>query len=282
VAADPVLTAKHAYLNSTAFIIRTVIYFGILMLFAAAYNKWGAVFDERSDQAVFEKLNVVGGAGLVLYFLVITFVTVDWVMSIVPHWYSTIFGPLVVITQALSTLSLMIVLIASLVSDTPLLERAPSGYFRDLGNLTLAFVMLWGYMSFSQYVITYSGNTTEEIIWYVQRARNGWGIISIALIALHFFLPFFLLLVGSRIKREPRRLAKVAAYLILMRFLDIYWWVTPSFLPSIGIGAADLGAPLLIGGVWLFFWSREVRKRPLLPLFDPRLEGSLQGALEHG
>jgi hypothetical protein len=282
VAADPVLSQKMGYLNSTAFIIRSVIYFAILMGLAYLYNKWGAVYDERADEGIFAKLSVVGGAGMVLYFLTITFVAVDWVMSIVPHWYSTIFGPLVVITQGLSTLALMLVLLAALLSDTPLLERAPSGYFRDLGNLTLAFVMLWGYMSFSQYLITYSGNTAEEVIWYVQRSQHSWGIISIALIALHFFLPFFLLLVGSRIKREPRRLAKVAMYLILMRFLDLFWWVTPTFRPTLGIGLADLGTPLLIGGIWLVAWSREVRKKPLLPLHDPRLEGSLQGVLEHG
>jgi hypothetical protein len=189
---------------------------------------------------------------------------------------------LVVITQGLSTLSLMLVLLGSLMRETPLLERAPSGYFRDLGNLTLAFVMLWGYMSFSQYLITYSGNTAEEIVWYIERSRNGWGYISLALIPLHFFLPFFLLLVGSRMKRDPRRLARVAMYLIVMRFLDLYWWVTPTFRPHLGVGLADLGTPLLIGGIWLMLWSREVRKRPLLPLHDPRLEGSLQGALEHG
>jgi len=282
VASDPVLTAKAAYLNPMAFIVRTVIYFAILIGLATLYNKWGAVYDERADPDVFTKLNVVGGAGMVLYFLTITFVAVDWVMSLVPHWYSSIFGPLVVITQGLSTLSLMMLLLGSLMSDTPLLERAPVGYFRDLGNLTLAFVMLWGYMSFSQYLITYSGNTAEEVIWYIQRAHHGWGYISLLLIPLHFFLPFFLLLVGSRIKRDPRRLARVAVYLILMRFLDLFWWVTPTFREHLGVGLADLGAPLLIGGIWLSVWAREVRKRPLLPLHDPRLEGSLEGALEHG
>lgn len=287
-AADHVLSQKMAYLNNTAFIIRTVIYFAILMGLAFLYNKWGAVYDERADTDVFAKLSVAGGAGMLLYFLTITFVAIDWVMSIVPHWYSSIFGPLVVVTQGLSTLSLMLILISSLLGDTPLLERAPSAYFRDLGNLTLAFVMLWGYMSFSQYLITYAGNTTEEVIWYVQRRQHNWGIISIALIALHFFLPFFLLLVGSRIKRDPRRLAKVAMYLIGMRFLDLFWWVTPTFRSTLleAVGNPGvlmyLGTPLLLGGIWLFLWTSEVRKRPLLPLHDPRLEGSLQGALEHG
>src|SRR5205814_5769545 len=127
-------------------------------------------------------LNVVGGFGIVLYVLTITFAGVDWIMTLTPEWLSSIFGLLMVATQGLSTLCLMLVLFAYLMGHEPLVGKINNGYFRDLGNLTLAFVMLWAYMSFSQYLITYSGNTREEIGWYVVRQSNGWGWISLALI----------------------------------------------------------------------------------------------------
>jgi hypothetical protein len=171
----------------------------------------------------------------------------------------------------------MMLLLGYLVGDQPLMDGIPSGYFRDLGNLMLAFVLLWAYMSFSQYLITYSGNTAEEITWYLDRRRGGWGIISLGLIVVHFLIPFLILLLGSNVKRSPVRLARVAGYLVLMRFVDVFWWVTPTFRDHLSISLADLGTPLLIGGIWLWLWAGQIKDQYLLPLHDPRLEGALQG-----
>src|SRR5262249_8001094 len=188
-ASAEILHAKGAYLNVPFFIARTVIYFAIWMILAYLLNLWGATLDERPDLAVFNRLNLLGAAVIVLYVLTVTFAMVDWVMSLTPDWYSSIFGLLAVASQGLSALAVMLVLFAFLAGDLPEAREVPTGYFRDLGNLMLALVMLWGYMSFSQYLITYSGNTTEEVSWYVQRRMAGWGIVSVALIPLHFVLP---------------------------------------------------------------------------------------------
>lgn len=285
---DPTLRLKSAYLNVPFFIARTVLYFAIWIAFAAVLNRWGAIQNERNDPDVFSRLNVLGGAGLVVYALTMTFASVDWVMSLTPHWYSSIFGMLVVVSQGLSTLALMLVLTWYLAGDQPLLRRVPSGYFRDLGNLMLAFVMLWGYMSLSQYLITYSGNTAEEITWYVRRGTGGWEYVSLLLIPLHFFLPFIVLIVGSGIKRNPSRLARIAGFILFMRFVDLFWWVTPTFRKTIGLSLADLGTPLLIGGIWLGLWAGQMRDQPLVPVHDPRLEGDAlhsvvgQEVVEHG
>jgi hypothetical protein len=280
-ASQEILHAKGAYLNAPFFIARTVIYFAIWMILAYFLNLWGAMLDERPDRAAFNRLNLLGAVGIVLYVLTVTFAMVDWVMSLTPDWYSSIFGLLAVASQGLSALAVMLVLFAFLAGDLPVAREVPRGYFRDLGNLMLALVMLWAYMSFSQYLITYSGNTTEEVSWYVQRRMGGWGIVSVALIPLHFALPFMVLLVGSSIKRNPKWLARVAGFIILMRLVDLFWWVTPSFRPSLSVSAADLGTPLLIGGIWLWIWAGQVRGKTVVPLHDPRLEAALQEAVEH-
>jgi hypothetical protein len=280
---DPLEAHKYErYLNVPFFVVRAAIYFLIWWLYARYLNRWGATQDERNDIEVSSRLNRVSARGLVVFCLTVTFAAVDWIMSLTPNWYSSIFGMLVIVSQGLSTLALMIFLTGFLVGEQPLRLGVPSGYFRDLGNLTLAFVMLWAYMSFSQYIITYSGNTAEEITWYVVRRNGGWGVISLSLIAMHFFLPFGVLLVASGIKRNPLRLAKVMAFIILMRFIDLFWWVTPTFRKSLGVSVADLGTPLLLGGIWLWLWAGQMRGRPVVPVHDPRLEGNFQEVVEHG
>jgi hypothetical protein len=177
----------------------------------------------------------------------------------------------------------MAFLLAYLLKDKPILGDVPTGYFRDLGNLMLAFTMLWAYMSFSQYMITYSGNLTEEIAWYWVRRNNGWGYVSLALIPLHFFLPFFVLLVGSGHKRDLQKLKNVALLIVVMRFVDLFWWVTPTFRKDhLSVTLTDFGAPLLIGGIWLWLWAGQVRGRPMVPVHDPRIEGNFQEVVEYG
>ncbi|HTE20185.1 MAG TPA: hypothetical protein VK689_17615, partial [Armatimonadota bacterium] len=235
-----------------------------------------------SDREISGRLNVTGAVGMLLFVIVATFMAVDWVMSLTPHWFSSIFGLLFVASQGLSTLALMLALLGFLAGDRGLVRGLPDGYFRDLGNLMLAFVMLWAYMSFSQYLITYSGNTVEEVSWYVQRRQNGWGIISLALVPLHFALPFLVLLVGSKLKRSPTRLAGLALFIVLMRFVDLFWLVAPTFRPSLNVIFTDFGTPLLIGGIWLWLWAAQLKDKPVVPLHDPRLEGALQEVVAHG
>ncbi|MFN3648758.1 MAG: hypothetical protein ACK47B_04180 [Armatimonadota bacterium] len=282
------IQVKSGYLNIPRFLAFTVAYFVIWIGLALAFQKWSRVQDERADAGVFVKANYWGAGGVLLLVTTVTFMSVDWVMSLEPEWFSSIFGLLFVASQALSTLALMLVLLNYLAGGTTLLRKVPDGYLRDLGNLTLATIMLWAYMSFSQYLITFSGNTAEEVIWYVHRNQHGWWIFPVLLIALHFFLPFFILLLGSKVKRDPSRLAQVALFLVVMRFVDLFWIVVPTFRPSISFNFADLGAPLLLGGIWLIVFINQVKGRTVVPVYDLRLQEGLaaqhhaQEVISHG
>lgn len=282
-AADPILKQKAMWLNLPGFIIRTAIYFIIWTAYANFLRKRAKVLDERHDPAAADALNRWAAFGLVVMVVTVTFAAVDWVMSLTPHWMSSIIGLLFCAAFCLSTMALNLTFVGFLGGGSPLIaDKVPNKFFRDLGNFMLAMVMLWAYMSFSQYLIIYSGNLAEEVPWYLVRARNGWGIISLGLIAFHFALPFFILLVGSPIKKNPRALARVAFYIVLVRFVDLYWWVVPNFRPSLAdFNLADLGAPLLLGGIWLTLWANSVERRPLVSAYDPRIEANLHEVVSH-
>jgi hypothetical protein len=254
------------------------------MVLAYFLNQWGATQNERGDPEVFRRLNYLGSAGIVIYVLTTTWASIDWVMSLTPTWYSSIFGLLVVVSQGMTSLAVMLCLVAYLLHDQPLLKEVPRNYFRDLGNLLLTTVMLWAYMSFSQYLLTFTANKTEEVTWYVDRAHNLWGLVSLLLIPAHFFLPFLVLLVGSGIKRDPIKLAHVAAYLLVMRLVDLFWWVTPTFRSHLSLSVTDVGTPLLLGGIWLWFWAGQMKGNPMpmVPVHDPRLEGHWREVVKHG
>lgn len=275
-AADAILQAKAPYLNVTGFIGRAVFYFVMWGVFTFLMNKWGATYDapgegKDGESKVFGKLNRLGGFGLLLQVLLVTFMAVDWVMSITPHWVSSMFGPLFVAGQALSALALMNVFVGTLGVRTSLLKLVPDRYFRDLGNLMMALVLVWAYMSFSQYLIQYSGNIKEEVEWYVVRRHGGWGVIGLMEIFLHFALPFAVLL-SSSMKTNPKNLWKIAAFILVMRWFDLLYLSRPNLDPNLmsAVHLSDLGTWCLMGGAWLLLWSREVQRRPLVPQYDPR------------
>jgi hypothetical protein len=201
---------------------------------------------------------------------------IDWGMSLEPDWFSSIYGAMLMVGQALATLATLIVISAALSRTEPLAKVAtPQGY-HDLGNLLFAFVMLWAYMSFSQYLITWSGNLAEEIPWYLRRSVGGWRPVAISLIALHFFLPFFMLLSVER-KRDPQALARVALALLFMRLVDTTWLIIPAFeAPNLLAFWPIVPAMVAIGGLWLAIVLGRLESRPLLPRNDPQLAAALE------
>lgn len=282
---DAIIKEKSAYLNVPFFIGRSVFYFAFFAFFASLLLKWGNTQDQRADAAISEKLNRAGGFGMLLFVLVGTFASVDWVMSLTPHWMSSIFGLLWVASQGLSTLALMLGLFSYLGADKPLVRGLPTKYFRDLGNLTLALVMLWAYMAFSQYLIIFSGNTAEGASWYVTRLQSSWVWVGLLLIIAHFALPFLVLLIDSDTKKNPAKLGRVAWFLVFMRFVDLWWIVAPTFRPQLSVSLTDIGVPLLIGGIWLLGFAHFLKDRPVVPLHDPRLQAhihELHEAHAHG
>jgi hypothetical protein len=279
--ADHALRHKSAYLNVPFFVARAAIYFGLWSLLAGLL-RWGSgVQDRTDDPRPTWRLQTLSGPGLALTFLAITFAMIDWGMSLEPHWYSTIYGAMLLVGGALCALAAMIIAASSLSRAEPLAELARPDPFNDLGNLLLAFTMLWAYMSFSQFLIIWSGNLTEEIPWYLRRSAHGWRYVALALMVFHFFVPFFLLLFRMN-KRLPQNLWRVAALILFMHWLNDIWLVIPAFpkagwITPVFLVAATVG----VGGLWLALFARLLALRGLLPRHDPLLEEVLAHHGEH-
>jgi hypothetical protein len=293
---DPVLLHKaQYYLNTPFFLARVAFYFASWIGMAFILNKWSREQD-AGDVSATRRMQLMSGAGLVLYGLTITFASVDWVMSINPHWFSTMFGFLFMGGQGLSALAFAIVIATMLWRTEPLRDVYNPGHFHDLGKLMLAFVMLWAYFNFSQYLIIYSGNLLEEIPYYVARTTNGWQYLALLLVVFHFAVPFSLLL-SRDLKRNAGKLAIVALAILVMRVFDLFFLVSPEFAASganlhlAGPGEEhgthlflhwlDLAAPIGIGGVWLWLFFTQLAQVPLLPVRDPQLAQALESAGGH-
>lgn len=280
-ATDKILQQKAGFLNPQFFAVRAVIYFVIWGIFMVLLNKWSRVLDEREDPEVMARLNYLGATGMLVHTLLVTGMAIDWSMSLQPHWFSSIYGLLYVAGQALATLALMNVINGTLGQANPLSKLVPDRYFRDLGNLMMAIVLVWSYISFSQYLIQYSGNMAEEVGWFTMRREGGWGIIGLMVVFLHFALPFAVLL-SSLMKTKPQNLAKIAAFILFMRWIDLLYQNRPPFSETLlgGLYLADLGLMLLLGGIWMWLWAEQMKKQPLVPLHDPRFSKEWQ-ILEH-
>lgn len=277
-AADEVLRHKSLYLNVPAFLSRAAIYFAGWLGLAWLMNRNSREVEETGSPAAFRNLRRASAPGLIFYGFSVTFMSVDWVMSVDPHWFSTMFGLLFIAGQILSAMAFAIAGLVLLSRWGPFSQVLTARHMHDLGKLLLAFVMLWAYLAFSQFLIIWSGNLPEEIPWFLERLRGGWQYIGLALVVLQFALPFALLL-SRDLKRNFRLIGKVAALVLAMRFVDLFWMVAPSFHHGhFAITAMDFLLPVGLGGLWLFLFARQLARRPLLPLSDPHLEE----ALEHG
>jgi hypothetical protein len=272
VRADHILQMKAPYLNVPFFLGRAVLYFAVWLLCAWLLNKWSAAQDRGEvavDPADTVRFRIVSAPGLLAYVITFTFASVDWVMSLDPHWYSTIFGLIFVAGHGLAGLALVITILAMLSDVEPYATYLNKGHFLDLGKLLLAFVMLWAYFSFSQFLIIWAGNLPEEIPFFANRLRGGWQYVSAAILLGHFALPFVLLL-SRDLKKRPRLLARIAVAILVMRLVDIVWLVEPMFeREGFPIHWMDIALPLGLTGAWLFLFVRHLRSRTLLPLNDP-------------
>jgi hypothetical protein len=270
-AENAIIHAKAGYLNASFFIVRAIVYFGFWMLLVYLLNRWSAEQDggrgtTPADSVRFRK---VSAPGLLFLVITVTFASVDWVMSLDPEWFSTIFGLLTIAGWGLTSLALTVVVLAVIDGSRPVAGVLRPRHFHDLGKLLLAFTMLWAYLNFSQFLIIWSGNLPEEIPWYVRRVTGGWGYVAIALVVGHFALPFVLLL-SQDLKKRSRLLARVAMFIIAMRLVDLIWLVAPEFRTSgFPIHWMDVAIPVGMTGIWLFMFARNLRSRALLPLNDP-------------
>lgn len=268
---DAIIQTKVAYLNPEFFYIRVGIYFAIWMGLAFILNKWSKQQDEMAPQPpgpMDRRFRVLSGPGMILHVLAITFMSVDWVMSLDPHFYSTIFGVLILGGQGLSTLAFTILVLQGLSNSKPISHVADAERFHDYGKLMLAFVMLWAYFNVSQLLIIWSANLPEEIPWYIERLQGHWAPWAVVVLVGHFVLPFMLLL-SRDLKRHGRVLSRVAFLVLVMRVIDFVWTIGPVFRHDYTLHWMDFAMVVAFAAPWLFLFYRNLGSRSLVPANDP-------------
>jgi hypothetical protein len=271
---------KHVYLQRGFFTVRAVIYFAIWITIAYFLNKWSAEQDRTGDPRLKERMTQLSAPGLVIYALTISAAVIDWVMSLEPDWFSTIYGMIFMSIGLLTGMAFSVVVLRRLFDYEPLKNSVEPKRFIDMGNLMLTFLILLTYTSFSQFLIIWSGNLKNEIPWYMVRAFGGWGVVGAMLLLFHFFIPFFLLL-QRKIKGRLRTLAMVSAWFLVISLLDVYWIVVPAYEQSgPHFRFLDVCAVIGIGGLWVAAFFGQLKKFPLLPLHDSRFEG-VKSVMEH-
>jgi hypothetical protein len=275
---DSIIQLKASYLNVPSFIIRILIYFVLWGLWAWMLIRRSIEQDRTGNPMLMLRMRQIAAPGLVVFTLASTFAFFDLIMSLEPHWFSTIYGAMFLIGQMLETFAFMIAVLVLLRTQPPFSEILTTQHFHDLGNMMFAFTILWAYCSFSQFIIIWAGNLPEEIPWYIRRFSGGWGVIAVIIVLFHFCVPFILMLYRF-IKRSPELLSKVAILMICIRILDVFWVVEPAFYQDgmplhkqvFGASWLDVVAPIGIGGIWVAFFIWHLKRHPLVPINDPRL-----------
>ncbi len=276
------LQHKRLYLNTPFFLVRAAIYFVVWNAITYFLNAWSLEQDRTPDPRIARRMQRLSAAGLLGYFLTITFASFDWLMSLAPEWFSTMYGVLILGGQGLSALAFLITMVVWLSRRPPLDRVVLPAHFHDLGNLLLAFVMLWAYFSFSQYLIIWAGNLPLEIGWYQHRLDTTWRAVGVSLMLFHFAVPFVLLL--SRVtKRERTALVRVAVGILVMRLVDMFWLIAPDLQPQgLSVSWLDVVLPVSLGTVWLGCFFRQLRGRAILPVHDPEFGETLGPIIERG
>jgi len=257
----------HSYLNVHGFIIRAIIYFAIWGTLIFLLTKWSKEQDRPPVRDNSARFKVHSGPGIILYGFTISFAAIDWTMSLDPSWISTIYPLIILIGEVLSALCFAVVIERILFRHRPMSELLKPEYVHDHGKFMLTFIMVWAYFSFSQWLIIWAGNLPEEITWYTKRLGGGWGWIGLFLVLFHFAVPFAILL-SRPFKRDVTKLVWLAMWLMLMRYLDLFWVIEPNFSKTITVTWADIIVPVAMGGLWLAYFCRNLASMPLVPAYD--------------
>jgi hypothetical protein len=283
------MVQRGIFMTPVAWIVRSLIYFALFGFMAWFLNKRSALQDIAKDAedaaAMMIQSSRFSGPAVIFWCLIVSFAAVDWVMTLDPHFSSTIYGMLFIVGWGLSSVCFITIVMAVLGVIAPLDRVLDKRHFHDYGKLMLTFVMVWAYFNFAQYLIIWSGNIPEETEWFVVRETGVWGWIGVILIFLHFAVPFLVLL-KQDFKRKPMRLASLALFILFMRVFDMLYLIGPN--PRISIPGSEHGTyiiswmdalgPIAVGGLWLWWYFGELLKRPLAPVNDPYFEN----AVEHG
>jgi hypothetical protein len=282
--ADKVIQAKALYLNVPFLWVRTGIYAAFLIGITYLLTSLSKKEDETKSLSVSAQLASYSAPGVLIFFILMTFCSIDFMMTLEPYWYSTIYGFMMIIGWVLTALAVIIANTTFLQKEEPMHHGLTPRHYHDLGKLLFAMVMLWAYLNFSQLIITWSGNLPTEIVWYIKRWNGGWGWVAMILLIGHFVLPF-LLLISQPAKKNPAFIRVVACYLVVVHAVDVYSLVEPNFTswqkPQFTLSWLDIASPIAFGGLWLALFFRNLPGMPLLPLGAPALKKALNHGRDH-
>jgi hypothetical protein len=268
--------AKTAYLNIPFFVVRAVVYVVAWTLLGETLRRTSLAQDRGDSPAVERRLRVTSAIGLIVFAITVSFASFDWMMSLDPSWYSTIYGVDYFAGGMVGALALLAVLVARGRRAGELPESVGADHFHALAKLLLTFVLFWVYIGFSQFIVIWSAEIPVERAWYVVRTRGGWNVLAGVVLAGHFVLAFLVLLIRD-FKRSALAMASLGALLLAIHYLDVYWIVMPS-APRTGAAGPwlDLGALMFVAGVASVTWSVRRRGEPAVVLGDPLVGASLQ------
>lgn len=269
----------HDYLNYRGFVIRAIIYFAVWFVLQYLLSRFSFEHDRPPFADTSARFKMVSAPGIILYTVTISFAAIDWVMSIDPSWISTIYGLIFVAGELLSALAFAIVIERILFNYRPMSELLQPSFVHDHGKFLLTFIMVWAYFSFSQWLIIWAGNLPEEITWYVRRLHNGWQYVGLFLVVFHFFVPFFILL-SRPFKRDIKQLVWLASWMLIVRYIDLFWHIEASFSERFTVTLADISIPFAMGGIWIAYFCHNLSSRPLVPAYDATAQDVLEPAHE--
>jgi hypothetical protein len=275
VAHDPILRGKAAYLNTPAFTARMVVYFAAWTLMARFFVRASVAQDATGDKAETLGMQRWSGLAILIFGITITFAGIDLLMSLDPHWFSSIFGVYFFAGAMVGFLAAFILALHSLQSAGLMRHVVTIEHYHDIGKLLFGFLAFWAYIAYSQYMLIWYSNMPEETGWFLRRISGGWGVVSGALVLGHFLIPFVLLL-SRNVKRRVHLLAPMAVWMLVAHWVDLYWLVMPEFdRTRLTFHALDLTVLVALGGIVTGGILFGLRKNSLIPERDPRLEESV-------
>ena len=279
VAADHILQGKAAFLNTTFFIVRQVIYFAIWGFVGHRLYKASVELEKTGDWGITTLMRKISAPGILLFALSTAFAGFDWLMSLDPHWFSTMFGVYFFAISFQSFWAVMILMVLFLRSQGLLKNTISQAHIYDLGAWLFAFTVFYAYIAFSQFMLIYYANLPEETLWFYDRLEGGFQYIAYAMLLLRFVLPFLTLLNREQ-KHRLGVLRFVAIVVVVMHFLEIYWITMPAMHSEEAHGLhfswMDITTFLGLGGIFFWLFFKKFQKNSMIPENDPKLDACLE------
>ncbi|MBV8071912.1 MAG: hypothetical protein JO270_18530 [Acidobacteriaceae bacterium] len=274
-----ILRHKAPYLNVPFFIIRSIIYFAVWAFWGYRVFRMSDKQDQTGDPSLRDRMRAFCAPGCLVVTLTATFAYIDWLLSADAQFFSTIYGAMLLFGDVLQTFALVITVLILTSKGDRFGGRINSVILHDLGNMMFAFTIFWTYLSVSQLIIVWPANLPQELNWYLVRVRGGWTVLAAIVSLVMFLIPFLGLLSQAR-KRDPKRLIRVAVWILCARAIDLFWIIEPTFRTNgFAIYWTDFVAFFGVGGIWVYLYLRQLRQRPLLPLRDARVMNPLPEAV---